>query len=191
MPDGGWTDPKMIARGKEVYTGKVSKKVKCAKCHGVKGKPKAKGARDFRKAANMEKFSDTYWFFRIADGVPKTLMKGWLGKISEDDIWAVMAYENTFSHGGKPAEPDTSNKVIKQCGRTEALACGGIRNQKFCRINFPIHYSKCFDVRLSFDLERNDDVVCFGIVCEPNVGCRGISLSMCMGMIDYQNIEAV
>ncbi len=108
MPEGGWTDEKLIARGKEVYTGKVNKKVKCSKCHGTKGKPKAKGARDFRKAANMEKFSDTYWFFRIADGVPKTLMKGWLGKISEDDIWAVMAYENMFSHGGKPAVPDMS-----------------------------------------------------------------------------------
>jgi hypothetical protein len=56
----------------------------------------------------MEKFSDTYWFYRIADGVPKTLMKGWLGKITEDDIWAVMAYENMFSHGGKPAVPDKS-----------------------------------------------------------------------------------
>jgi len=108
MPEGGWTDPKLIARGKEVYTGKVNKKVKCSKCHGKKGKPKAKGARDFRKAANMEKFSDTYWFYRIADGVPKTLMKGWLGKITEDDIWAVMAYENMFSHGGKPAVPDKS-----------------------------------------------------------------------------------
>ena len=111
MPAGGWTDEKMLARGKEVYTGKVSKKVKCAKCHGVKGKPKAKGARDFRKASNMEKMSDTYWFFRIADGVPKTLMKGWLGKITEDDIWAVMAYENMFSHGGKPAVPDKSKWV--------------------------------------------------------------------------------
>ena len=108
MPEGGWTNAKMIARGKLVYTGKVNKKVKCSKCHGTKGKPKAKGARDFRKAANMEKFSDTYWFFRIADGVPKTLMKGWLGKITEDDIWAVMAYENMFSHGGKPAVPDKS-----------------------------------------------------------------------------------
>ncbi len=108
MPAGGWTDAKMLARGKEVYTGKVNKKVKCAKCHGVKGKPKAKGARDFRKAANVQKFSDTYWFYRISEGVPKTLMKGWKGKISEDDIWAVMAYENTFSHGGKAAEPDKS-----------------------------------------------------------------------------------
>ena len=108
MPEGWWTDTKIIARGKEVYTGKVNKKVKCSKCHGVKGKPKAKGARDFRKKANMEKFSDTYWFFRIAEGVPKTLMKGWKGKISDDDIWAVMAYENTFSHGGKPAVPDKS-----------------------------------------------------------------------------------
>lgn len=108
MPAGGWTDAKMLARGKLVYTGKVTKKVKCAKCHGTKGKPKAKGARDFRKAANMEKFSDTYWFYRIADGVPKTLMKGWLGKISEDDIWAVMAYENTFANGGKGVEPDKS-----------------------------------------------------------------------------------
>lgn len=108
MPTGGWTDPKMLVRGKEVYTGKVNKKVKCAKCHGVKGKPKAKGARDFRKASNMETFSDTYWFFRISEGVPKTLMKGWKGKISDEDIWAVMAYENTFSHGEKPAEPDIS-----------------------------------------------------------------------------------
>ncbi len=108
MPDGWWTDPKIIARGKEVYTGKVNKKVKCAKCHGVKGKPKAKGARDFRKSANMEKFSDTYWFYRIYEGVPKTLMKGWKGKISDDDIWAVMAYENTFQHGGTPTVPDKS-----------------------------------------------------------------------------------
>ena len=106
MPDGWWTDPKIIAQGKKVYEGKVTKKAKCSKCHGKTGKPKAKGARDFRKAANMTKFSDTYWFYRISEGVPKTLMKGLKNKLSEEDRWAVMAYEHMFHHGNKPAVHD-------------------------------------------------------------------------------------
>ena len=106
MPDGWWTDPKILARGKEVYEGKVNKKAKCSKCHGKSGKPKAKGARDFRKAANMNKFSDTYWFYRVSEGVPKTLMKGLKGKLSEDDRWAAIAYEHTFHHDKKPAVHD-------------------------------------------------------------------------------------
>jgi mono/diheme cytochrome c family protein len=38
IPTGIWTDPKMIAKGKEVFT------AKCALCHGEKGDGKGPGA---------------------------------------------------------------------------------------------------------------------------------------------------
>ncbi|NGZ12008.1 MAG: cytochrome c [Nitrospira sp. LK70] len=88
MPAGGWTETE----------------VNCSSCHGTDGTPKKKGARDFRDPNIVCRFSDAFWFWRISEGVPKTKMKANKGLISEEQIWQVMAYENQFSHGGKPAD---------------------------------------------------------------------------------------
>jgi mono/diheme cytochrome c family protein len=117
MPKGWWTDAKIIAEGKKIfetttlefeYKRKPEKVDKgCLTCHEIdkaKDAPKQRGARDFRAAAKMNKFSDSYWFWRISEGVPKTKMPAWKDKLSEEERWKVVAYEHTWSHDMKPAE---------------------------------------------------------------------------------------
>ena len=62
MPISVWTDPKMIARGKEIYT------VKCAICHGDSGDGKGPAGRalplhppDLRNKAAIAEMRDNYW----------------------------------------------------------------------------------------------------------------------------------
>lgn len=104
MPAGWWTDPKVIEEGGKIYTGEVNPLINCGSCHGKDGKPVKKGARDLRDQANTGRFSDSFWFWRISEGVPKTKMKAWKSMLSEEQIWQVLAYEHQFSHNGKPSE---------------------------------------------------------------------------------------
>ena len=104
MPAGGWTDAKAIAEGAKIYSGESNPVVNCGSCHGKDGKPVKKGARDLRDPKNVGRFSDSFWFWRIAEGIPKTKMKAWKSLLSEEQIWQVMAVEHQFSHDGKPAE---------------------------------------------------------------------------------------
>lgn len=121
MPSGWWTDEKIIAEGKKIfetrqleYEYKRKKEVAkegCATCHSIdekKDRPKKRGARDFRVSAKVNRFSDSYWFWRTSEGVEKTAMPAWGKELSEEEIWKVIAYEHTWSHGGKPAAHDHS-----------------------------------------------------------------------------------
>lgn len=109
MPKGWWTDPAVIAAGKKIFEEKSRKiilkgkeeMVECAACHGKDGKPKKRGVRDMKSVKTINKFSDSYWFWRISEGVPKTKMESWKDLLTEEQRWQVMAYEHTFSHGGK------------------------------------------------------------------------------------------
>ena len=100
-PEGWWTDEKVIAEGKELYEGRKNMDVNCAACHGMGGLPLLTGARDFRDASIVGKWSDGYWFWRVSEGVADTAMTGWKEKLSEEEIWQVIAYSRTFSQGGK------------------------------------------------------------------------------------------
>jgi mono/diheme cytochrome c family protein len=109
MPAGWWTDPKVIAAGQKVYEGRITYKKelskdhkKCFECHGVDGKPKMRRAQNFRAAKKIAMFSDSYWFWRVSEGVPRTKMEAWKDFLTEEQIWQVIAYEHTFSHDGKP-----------------------------------------------------------------------------------------
>jgi mono/diheme cytochrome c family protein len=104
MPAGGWTDPKAIEEGKLIYIGEANPQINCASCHGKDGKPVKKGARDLRDPKNATRFSDSYWFWRVSEGIPKTKMKAWRTQLSEEQIWQVIAYQHMFSHDDKPAE---------------------------------------------------------------------------------------
>lgn len=101
MPQGGWTDEKMIAAGKELYDGKKNLDVNCAACHGLNGMPVLTGTKDLRDASRVNMWSDSYWYWRVAEGVPDTVMTGWKEKLSEEEIWQVIAYSRTFSQKGK------------------------------------------------------------------------------------------
>ena len=104
MPKGWWTDSKVIAEGKKIYGGMVNPDVVCAACHGRDGKPLLTGTGDLRDAAYVNKTTDSYMYWRIAEGVPKTPMTPWKEKLNEEQTWKVIAYAHTFSHGGKAEE---------------------------------------------------------------------------------------
>lgn len=100
MPKGWWTDPKIIAEGKQIFEGEVNPDINCFSCHGKDGAPTTRGARDLR-AVRMKRMSDSYWIWRISEGVPDTPMQPWKALLTEEERWKVMAYEHQFSHGGK------------------------------------------------------------------------------------------
>ncbi len=127
MPEGWWTDADIIEEGRLIFRGEENIDVNCASCHGKDGKPVKRGARDFRVGARMSLYSDSYWFWRISEGVPKTKMKPWKEKLSEEDRWKVMAYEHTFSHEGQPALHDDYQEappVAPASGEAEAPKTG-------------------------------------------------------------------
>jgi mono/diheme cytochrome c family protein len=97
MPAGWWTDPTVIEEGGQIYSTEG-----CRSCH-KDGKP-VKSGRGLRDQKNTGRFSDSYWFWRVAEGVPKTTMKAFKSFLSEEQIWQVIAFVHQFSHGGKPSE---------------------------------------------------------------------------------------
>jgi len=104
MPTGWWTDPNVLEEGARIYFGQANVTNSCSSCHGKDGQPLKKGARDLRDQKNTGRFSDSYWYWRVAEGVPKTSMKPWKSLLTEEQIWQVVAFIHTFSHGGKPSE---------------------------------------------------------------------------------------
>ena len=101
MPEGYWNNPEILEQGKAIFTGAENIDVNCASCHGKDGKPIKAGARDFRRTEHMQMYSDSVWFWRVNEGVKGTKMKAWKSKLSEDEIWKVIAYESTFGLKGK------------------------------------------------------------------------------------------
>jgi len=108
MPAGWWTDAAIIEEGRKLFIGSheniLDPSMTCAVCHGKTGVPVLTGSRDFRRASYMDQMTDSFWFWRVSEGVPKTPMPAWKRLLSKEDRWKVIAYEHTFSHGGKPAE---------------------------------------------------------------------------------------
>jgi len=103
MPTGWWTNPKVIQEGREIYFGEAHPLVACTACHGQDGQPVRSGG-GLRDQKNTSRFSDSYWFWRVAEGIPKVGMMSWKSLLSEDQIWKVIAFVHTFSHKGKPSE---------------------------------------------------------------------------------------
>lgn len=75
----------MIAAGEMIF------QAICAVCHGSEGKPKLAGARNLRDAMKMNKFTDSYWFWRISEGVAGTKMLPRKSAFTEEQRWQVMA----------------------------------------------------------------------------------------------------
>ncbi len=110
MPAGWWKNTDVIASGKKLYQDGFEVKSKrgnikiqkCAKCHGIGGRPKAKKARDFRISNRMNSYSDGHLLWRVSEGVPKTKMKPWKEWLTEKQRWAIIAYIfNDFTKGGR------------------------------------------------------------------------------------------
>lgn len=106
MPEGWWTDPEVIEEGRRIYMGEAKAGVNCAECHGKDGQPVKRGARNFSSTERVSLFSDSYWFWRVSEGVRMTKMRAWKERLTEEERWKVIAFEHTFSHDGQPSTHD-------------------------------------------------------------------------------------
>jgi mono/diheme cytochrome c family protein len=105
IPTRVWTDPKMMAKGKEIFT------AKCALCHGEKGDGKGPGAAnlalkpaDLTDGKMVAEMPDNFWVWRVSEGglvepfkSKGSVMPAWKGDLSMNDRWAVIAYAHTLS----------------------------------------------------------------------------------------------
>ncbi len=105
IPTHVWTDPKMLAKGKEIFT------AKCALCHGEKGDGKGPGSvnlplkpADLTDAKMVAEMPGNFWLWRVSEGglvepfrSKGSAMPAWKGELSMNDRWAVIAYAHTLS----------------------------------------------------------------------------------------------
>ncbi|MEX2222871.1 MAG: copper-binding protein [Candidatus Rokuibacteriota bacterium] len=105
IPTNVWTDPKMLAKGKEIFT------AKCALCHGEKGDGKGPGSvnlplkpADLTDAKMVAEMPGNFWVWRVSEGglvepfrSKGSTMPAWKGELSMQDRWAVIAYAHTLS----------------------------------------------------------------------------------------------
>ncbi len=131
VPLSVWTDARMIARGKEIYT------TRCAVCHGDAGDGKGPAGvalplkpADFRDKAGVAEMRDNYWFWRVSEGGQVEPFKGrgsamppWKGQLSVEERWAVMAYQHTFSGHQGPHVPWEHPGSVAMGRDIYAMAC--------------------------------------------------------------------
>ena len=110
MPAGWWNDPSVMEEGRAIYYGRVNRDVHCSRCHGVGGAP-VMGARDFTDTASMKRFSDSHLLWSIMEGVPGTRMWSFKDKLSEEQIWKVIAFIRTFGLEGLQYDADVKQWV--------------------------------------------------------------------------------
>jgi mono/diheme cytochrome c family protein len=105
VPAHVWTDARMIAKGREIFT------AKCAVCHGAKGDGKGPGAvnlplkpTDLTDGRMVAEMAGNYWVWRVSEGglvepfrSKGSVMPAWKGELSMNDRWAVIAYAHTLS----------------------------------------------------------------------------------------------
>jgi len=114
MPDGWWINEEVAAKGKQIFEGLANPDVACHVCHGKDGTPQFEGAVDFR-TNKVDSLTSGRWFQIVKYGFKAdSTMGGWGDYLSDEQIWQVIAYENTFRHGGKPAErPEPAGPNIR------------------------------------------------------------------------------
>jgi mono/diheme cytochrome c family protein len=131
IPPTAWTDPAMIARGKEIYL------TKCAVCHGDAGDGKGPAGlalpvkpSDMREQEAVAAMRDNFWFWRVSEGglVEPYKLKGsamppWKGELSVEDRWAVIAYQHTFSGHQGPHVPWEHPEMVMMGRDIFAMAC--------------------------------------------------------------------
>ena len=111
MPDGWWTDKAIIDDGRQLYLGLNKSNVNCAQCHGKNGKPVITAAVSFRDVDKMKSFSDSQMLWRISEGVPYSTMGAFKDKLSQDEIWKVIAFVSTLGMNGRQYDPTTKSWV--------------------------------------------------------------------------------
>jgi mono/diheme cytochrome c family protein len=128
-----WTDPTVLARGKQIYD------QACAVCHGDHGDghgPAGQNLRppppDFTEEHAIAEMGPDFWFWRVSEGgvaQPYKSLKSAMPPfkhLSEDDRWAVIAYQHTFSGHQGPhtrAEHPDVDKAELHARMTYEMAC--------------------------------------------------------------------
>lgn len=118
MPDGWWTDPKILEEGGNIYEGLVNEDVVCSACHGSEGPPLMDGARDFREKEYMNSRTDKDLYDAVANGImdlegEPTPMDEWGSMLSPSQIWKTIAYTfKQFTDGRKGV--DYGADVVKK-----------------------------------------------------------------------------
>ena len=96
--------PEVIENGKSLYNGKGG----CVTCHGIEGDGKGPGAvsmnpapRNFQHHGFWRHRTEGEVFWAIKYGSPGTAMIAFGSVLSDNEIWALIRYEQTFSarHG--------------------------------------------------------------------------------------------
>lgn len=105
MPQNWWNNQKIIDAGREIYLGSGKTNVNCSKCHGKTGEGIRSGPGYFRNAETMKRYSDSYFFWRISEGVPYTAMAAFKNKLSEDEIWQVIMFILSLGLDGLQYDP--------------------------------------------------------------------------------------
>jgi len=84
------SDPAALARGKALFGGTCT-----GYCHSVE--PGGKGAPDLFDCDWLHGGSDAEIFHTLTTGVPDTRMVSFAGKLSDDDLWKIIAYLRSAS----------------------------------------------------------------------------------------------
>lgn len=94
--------PDIIEKGKALYEGKGT----CVTCHGATGRGDGPGAagldpspRNFQHHGFWRHRTEGEIFWVIKHGSPGTGMIGFGSLLSDEDMWAVIQYERSFSGG--------------------------------------------------------------------------------------------
>ena len=96
------TSPEEVAQGRELFA------ANCTACHGAAGDGLGlPGAANFTDQAFMSNEDPLEFFGAIRDGVSGTAMPVWGGKLSEDEIWALVNSIWTFAYDYGEAEAPT------------------------------------------------------------------------------------
>jgi mono/diheme cytochrome c family protein len=98
LPD----SPETVEKGKALYEGKAT----CMSCHGQGGAgdgPLAASLnpapRNFHHHGFWRHRTEGELFWVIKYGIPGTAMMGFDGQLTDEEIWAIIQYEHSFSDG--------------------------------------------------------------------------------------------
>lgn len=95
----------IIEEGREIY------ETACSFCHGKKGDGNGVAAEslkvppaDFTDREMVSTMSDSFWFWKVSDGVEGAGMPAWKNVLNETQTWQIINYAMTFSEGPPPTK---------------------------------------------------------------------------------------